>query len=205
MPPQRIQKRKKGGIRLEFALLGPDKLKVSLSREDLRELGLDYRALDYSDENTRKALVSLLDRGRAEAGFHPRRAKLYIEVFPNEQGGCVIYYTRLAAGELFPGGGYAPGCVPVVFAFADPNTLIAACAAAHPRCGHRILRSALYRLGEEYRLVIWPLDYADNLSVFFLSEYGVKIGAGAVLAAYCEEHGQPLAEENALETLAALG
>ncbi len=189
---------------MEFILVDDDKLKVSLTREDLEELGINYESIDYSDENTRKALVSLLEQGRAQAGFNPRRAKLYIEVFPSQNGGCVIYYTRLQGGEVFAAGRFVPGPAPVVFAFECSEALIRACAGAKLRCVHRILRSSLYLLEKQYRLVIWPLDYSDNLSVLFLSEYGKAVGEGAVLAAFTEEHGKLLVLENAIETLAEL-
>lgn len=189
---------------MEFFLVDPDKLKVSLTRTDLEELGIDYQSLDYSDESTRDALVSLLEKGRALAGFNPRRAKLYIEVFPSRDGGCVIYYTRLQGGEFFSAGRFVPGPAPVVFAFDSPEELIRACAGAKERCIHRILRSRLYLLETQYRLVVWPLDYLDNLSVLFLSEYGRPVGEGAVLAAFIEEHGKLLVWENAIEAMAEL-
>lgn len=87
---------------MEFVLVDSDKLKVSLTQKDLEEMGISYESIDYSDENTRKALVSLLEKGRAQTGFNPRRAKLYIEVFPSQDGGCVIYYTRLQGERFLP-------------------------------------------------------------------------------------------------------
>ncbi len=188
---------------MEFTLIGEDKLKVTLTAADLATLGIDPSALDYSNEVTRAALLGLLERGRETAGFHPRRAKLYIEVYPNDSGGCVIYYTRLAGGELSRRG-FTPGPAPVSFAFGDIHVLLRACAGVYARCGHRILRSALYRLGGEYRLLIWPLDYADNLSVSFLSEYGALLGEGTVLAAFLDEHAELLIDGDAVERLSKL-
>lgn len=184
--------------------MGPDKLKVSLSREELEELGVDYDSLDYQNPATREILLGLLERGRKEAGFSPRRAKLYIEVFPSEGGGCIIYFTRLPNGELMPAGRFVPGAVPAVFAFGDTEVLIQACAGLHELYAHRVLESALYRVGQGYRLVIYPLDYADNLSSSFLGEYGTYVGRGAVLAAYCREHGALLIEKDAVAVLAGL-
>ena len=189
---------------MKFVLVDSDKLKVSLTQKDLEEMGISYESIDYSDENTRKALVSLLEKGRAQTGFNPRRAKLYIEVFPSQDGGCVIYYTRLQGGEVFAAGRFVPGPSPVVFAFDSSEALIQACSGAKRRCIHRILRSRLYLLEKQYRLVIWSLDYSDNVSVLFLSEYGRPVGEGAVLAAFTEEHGKLLICENAIETLAEL-
>ena len=189
---------------MEFSLAGPDKLKVLLSAQDLRELGLDYQSLNYSDEATRKILLDLLSQGRLRAGFLPKRSKLYIEIYPREEGGCVIYYTRLSGGEVCLKGQFMPGPSPVAFAFEDAGALLDACAKTHALYRHRILCSALYLLGREYRLIIYPLDYNDNLSVVFLSEYGKLVGQGGILAAYIEEHGELIHEPNALEVLAEI-
>lgn len=189
---------------MEFRLVDPDKLKVTLTAADLEALGLDYDRLDYSDESTRQLLISLLEKGRAQAGFHPRRAKLYIEAFPSEDGGCVLYYTRLTGGEVFPAGRFAPGPAPVVLAFSDPDILLRACAQTARLYAHRILKSALYKFGSAYRLVVYPLDYTDSRSASFLAEYGEPVGEGSVLAAYVEEHGEALLRSHAIEALAKL-
>ena len=189
---------------MEFSLVNSDKLKVSLTKGDLFALGIDYESLDYSNETTRKALINLLEQGRASAGFQPKKAKLYIEIYPRGEGGCVIYYTRLAGGEVFPTGQFMPGPSPIAFAFDDTHALLTACAKAHALYRHRIFKSSLYAVGGEYRLIIYPLDYNDKLSVSFLSEYGRMVGEGAILAAYIEEHGQLIREANALDAMAAI-
>lgn len=189
---------------MEFSLLGEDRLKVSLSPEELQELGVDYDSLDYQNPATRSILLQLLEQGRRSAGFYPRKAKLYIEVFPREDGGCVIYFTRLSTGELTAAGRFLPGTAPEVYAFADHEVLIRACAGLQERYAHRVLHSALYLLEGGYRLVVHPLDYTDNLSSSFLGEYGRYVGRGAVLTAFCREHGTPLLEEDAIAVLAGL-
>ena len=182
---------------VEFSLVGPDKLKITLAPDDLALLGVDYQSLDYKDEHTRKVLTDLLSKGRA-AGFVPGKAKLYIEIYPHGEGGCVIYYSRLAGGK------FLPGVVPIAFAFEDTGTLLRACALAHSLYRHRILRSSLYTLGQEYRLIVYPLDYNDKLSVSFLREFARPVGEGNVLAAYIEEHGKLIDEGAALDTMARI-
>jgi len=189
---------------MDFSLIGPDKLKVDLSAQDLVRLGVDYEDLDYKDERTRNVLVELMANGREQVGFSPRNSKLYIEIYPRQDGGCVIYYTRLTSGQLDAGGSFLPGPTPIVFEFEDTGTLLNACAKTHALYRHRILRSCLYACGRSYRLIIYPLDYTDSISVSFLREYATLVGEGAVLAAHIEEHWQLLSAENALEQLAAV-
>lgn len=189
---------------MEFSLVSSEKLKVTLSPDDLLRLGLRYEEIDYQDEKTRKALVDLLAEGRASAGFQPRGAKLYIEVFPSAEGGCVICYTRLAGGETFARGRLLAGPPPIVFAFSDPDALLRAGALTARLYRQRILASTLYAFGREYRLIIHPLDIGDHLSASFLGEYGRLVGTGNLLAAYIEEHGKLLRQTDALEALATV-
>ena len=187
---------------MDFSLIGPDKLKVDLTAQDLTELGLCYDELDHKNERTRAVLVELIALGRAAAGFSPQGAKLYIEIYPRQDGGCVIYYTKLSSGQLDSGGSFLPGVAPVVFAFEDPGTLLRAGAQAHALYRHRILKSCLYARARQYRLIIYPLDLGGGVCVSFLREYARLVGEGSVLAAHIEEHWQLLAGENALEQLA---
>ena len=189
---------------MDFSLIGSDKLKVDLTADDLKELEIDYEDLDYKDERTRNVLVDLIVKGRALAGFSPRNAKLYIEIYPREDGGCVIYYTKLAVGQLGAGGSFLPGPTPVVFAFNDTETLLRACQKTHALYRHRILKSCLYAHGRRYRLIIYPLDFASSICVSFLHEYARPVGEGSVLAAHIDEHWQLLCADNALEQLAEI-
>ena len=189
---------------MDFSLIGPDKLKVDLSAGDLAQLGIDYEDLDYKDERTRNILTDLIVQGRADAGFSPHGAKLYIEIYPREDGGCVIYYTRLTNGQLGAGGSFLPGPTPIVFAFEDTETLLLACAKAYALYRHRILKSCLYARAFHYRLIIYPLDFTGSISVSFLREYARLVGEGSVLAAHIEEHWQLLSAGNALEQLAMI-
>jgi len=189
---------------MDFSLAGPDKLKITLTGKELSELGVDWESLDYKNEKNRGALIRLLGEGRAKTGFRPQKAKLYIEIYPCGEGGCVIYYTRLAGGEMLPQGKFLPGPSPIIFAFEDTGVLLKACARTYELYRHRIFKSALYGLGREYRLIIYPLDYNDKRSESFLGEYGRLVGEGIILTAYIEEHGSAVCLENALDILAGI-
>lgn len=173
-----------------------NKLKVTLSAEDMRELALDYTQMDHSDPSTRRALADILDRARNQVQFDPQGARLFIEVLPCDGGGCVVCFTCLHSG-------LGRSCTePVLFEFDDMQTLLDGAAGVYRQYRQRIHRSMLYRMDGKYRLVLYPLDYADRLSVYFLGEYGRKVGEGRLSAAYTDEHGQAVIAEEAIETLA---
>jgi negative regulator of genetic competence, sporulation and motility len=186
---------------LEVQLIHKDKLKITLTADDMLSMGLRYEQMALGDPATRTALRTLLEQARQQTGFHPRGAKLFIEVYSAEGDGCVLYFTLLPPGEK----GREAGAAPVLFQFDDLETVIRGAAAVFQRYGHRIYKSSLYRVAEGYRLVILPLDYADRLSEYFLAEYGQPAGKGALAAARTEEHGKELIRDNAIEVLAGLG
>ena len=187
---------------MEMYLVQEDKLKVVLTKKDVERLGLGRERLDYTNESTRRVLIDMLERGRDEVGFYPRRSKLYIEVYPAEDGGSVLYFTRLHGSATFPMGRLDPGPHPVVFAFGEVEDLITACCKVSRQYGHRIYKSTLYKFGHEHRLIVYPLDYADRLSIRLLSEYGRLVGEGALPASLCEEHGTLITGDNAIDQLA---
>jgi negative regulator of genetic competence, sporulation and motility len=183
----------KAGDIVEITPQSDDKLKISLSRQDMEELGLVYKNMDYSDRATRQALKLLLRRAGEETGFSPLGAKLFIEVYKNEGGGCDIYFTRLPSGKKL---------APALFEFKSADDLIECAKRASALYGHRIFKSSLYRLNGRYRLLVHCLDYSDNLSAYFLSEYGAKLCEDSICAAHTAEHGEELIADSALETLA---
>jgi negative regulator of genetic competence, sporulation and motility len=185
---------------MDFHLIHPSKLKITLTADDMQAMELCYERMELSDPATRKALRLLLEQAGRAVHFQPRGAKLFIEVYSSEGESCVLYFTLLPESDK----GRASGVVPVLFQFDDLETVIQGAAGVLRRYGHRIYQSSLYRVGSEYRLVILPLDYADRLSEYFLAEYGRRIGEGDLAAAFTEEHGKELIKDNAIEVLAAL-
>ena len=178
---------------MEITPLSDDKLKISLGRQDMDDFGLVYKNMDYSDRPTRQALKALLRRAGEETGFSPLGAKLFIEVYKNEGGGCDIYFTRIVSGKKL---------APALFEFKNADDLIECAKRAYELYGHRIYKSSLYRMNGKYRLLVQCLDYSDNLSAYFLAEYGAKVCEDAICAAYTAEHGEELIADTALETLA---
>ena len=190
------------------------RLKAILSPEDMDSFGVTYSQMDYGDVKTRRLLAWVLESARRQTGFRcPESTRLLIELFPvlkgglgglGGLGGCVIVFTILEqmgterpaqrAEEVF------------VFAFSPLEPLGQAAAALAGRSFPRGCRCALYRLGEEYRIVCHlprPLrDLNEHPCRRELLRRGRCAGTGELAEAYCEEHGTLLAPQNALEKLA---
>ncbi len=192
----------KAVVPMNFKVISEHKLKVILTKEELLRFDLTYEDLDYQAEHTKKLLSDILLRARSLSGFDPTDAKLFIEVYPDSLGGCVFYFTALPDT---PPDDLNEKVVPrpAVFFFEELDVLIEACTKLFRLYCHRIYKSSVYRMGKGYRLVVYPLDNADSVTVAFLQEYGRLLGEGPLQAAYTEEHGKPIIEGNAIDTISA--
>lgn len=176
--------------------MGKTQMKILLSEAEMKRVGLSLEG-DPSGAHTRALLLSLLEETREESGFEYYGHRLLIELYPQEGGGCAIYYKiagsmteRLSKPALYG---------PVLFTFTDVDILIEAACRLFYRYCHRIYKSSLYRLGNSYRLIVYPLDRVDSVTVSFLSEFAEKSGEGCIAAALVEEHGTPIVLENAID------
>jgi len=179
-------------------LLERDRLKIRLDKNEAREHGLDAKCIHRPGAEIRAALVSLLQKACAETGFRIGREKLFAQVLPSENGGCVVYFTVMR-GLCFSSGGF--DIEPVVYAFGSALGIVRAARVLYRNCGQRIYKSSLYTAGGEYWLVVRAFDYDDRKSTRFLEEYARKIGSGEVLAAYMDEHCELLIGDNAIDVI----
>lgn len=187
---------------MEMRQLDAHRLQILLTREDLSERDLCYDALDSGDPQTRGLFLSLLETARQRANFTPRE-KVFIEAYPDGADGCIVYLSDRAPRTAQRWRVRRPARVPVIYRFADVDELIQGSVKLFRRCSHRIQKSALYRAGREWRLVIYPLDTTERMTLSFLDEYADRCGEGALAAAWLDEHGELLVARDAVDLLSA--
>lgn len=81
---------------MELLPIGEDKLKVTLSPQDMENYRLRADA-DWDDTGTRKALWSILDEAKKRCGFDAARERVLVQIFPSLAGGCEMFVTRVGA------------------------------------------------------------------------------------------------------------
>ena len=175
--------------------LSPDKVRITLTQEELAAYEIDWDAVGPEDEPTRELLLQLLDCAWQSAGFCPDEGQVYIEALPTDSG-CVIILSKARSTDTLES-----ICSPVIFRFDRAEDLLDGAQQLFGHYSHRIFRSALYQSGNSFLLMIRPLDQTSRESVLLLSEYGTLAAQGELAAAVIREHAKPLMEENALEQL----
>jgi len=88
---------------MELTLINENKLKITLSAEDMERLGITCEGLDYENTGTRRVFWELLDKARRQTGFDAASEKIFVQVYPDKAGGCHMYVTKLGSAGHDPG------------------------------------------------------------------------------------------------------
>lgn len=161
---------------------------------------INYERLDRKNPETKRLLIELLEAVRDEKNIDLCSEKLYVEAFPQNDGGCLLYISILNDRlkpkiELFS---------ELVCEIEDINTLISLCARIYKNYSYLIRTSELYFDGKVYRLIINTFPKADSKINNLLNEYGSLVGKGEILSSSTREHFDQVVEKDAIEKLSQL-
>lgn len=84
---------------MELIMITDEKLKIILTNDDMTEMNISPKELDYSKVSTKHILWNLLDKAQKETGFNADKSKLYVQVFPSRDGGCEMFVTKYSDNE----------------------------------------------------------------------------------------------------------
>lgn len=184
-------------------LLPNGSLKIYLTNEDLQEWGLCFDSLNIHSASTKAILAALLASAKQDMGFDSEH--LLVEALPLEEG-CLLLFTPMLDTaprklRLRRAGN------PLVYHLEDAESLLALaegwCRFYPPEAplGSPFGASSLYRFGDGYRLVLYPLSPLRKGAQQLLSELGTFVGEGETAVAFAAEHGAPMLIGNALQEL----
>ena len=190
---------------MELLRIGDNKLKVTLTGEDMERFCIATDTMDYDTTETRRAFWQILDEAKHQTGFDAGSGRIFVQVYASRAGGCEMYVTL--EGESEPTAEAAAPRREGIYVFSGLTYLLDVCAAL-TELGYREESSA-YVADGEYYLVIRERECFGGLGSRAVSEYGFieEYGArllGGVRLAYLRERGTPIVESEAVETLGAL-
>ena len=87
---------------MEISLTDGEGLRISLTPFDMIHYELTNDSIDYGDTRTRRVLWEIFDKAKEQTGFDAANGKIKISVYPQKNGGCLIFITRPDSG----GGAY---------------------------------------------------------------------------------------------------
>lgn len=183
---------------MKIECIGQNSIKATLTRTDMERYHITYEELNSQNRATRNLILSILTRAKLQTGFDASSGKLLVEVYPEEDGGCVFSFSILESskeiGEENP---------PLVFSFDGIDSLFSCCQRIKRELFSSIQASCLYRTQNSYVLMVFPKNGASRTLSQLLLEYAKPLRSGKYTKAYYEEHAKPLIEQQAVSFLAA--
>lgn len=162
----------------------PERLRIELDPADMSDLNVTVEELDYGSGKTRRILNELLARVGAQELLTSDTGRRLIEVFPADNGGCVIYFTALRKGNASRP--RRSRGLPAVWELQDADSLLAAAAALQDLGPQGPVR--LYQMEKGYRLVL-PLQ--SRQQELLLSEFALPV-LNSAASSWTAEHGRLL-------------
>lgn len=87
---------------MDYLRIGDNKLKITLTEEELLFYGMDLSALSYSSTETRRAFWAILDDAKHATGFDAAASKVSVQVYASRTGGCEMYIIGAESEQSSP-------------------------------------------------------------------------------------------------------
>lgn len=189
---------------MELLKIDNDKLKITLTKEDMEKYALDFDKFSYDNTETRRAFWTILDDAKHETGFDAAVDTVSVQVYGSGSGGCEMYVTRLSEREKET----TDICLPVlprsmgqsIYGFHRIEDLLSACRLLDSLCFSGSSSAFFDQSG--YYLQISDNGYGRLKKSDLLSEFGMALEPG--FSGYISEHGIPLCRGHAVSLLSAL-
>jgi negative regulator of genetic competence, sporulation and motility len=192
----------KNGDFLKIEQLDEKTVRILLSAADMEQLDLTYEEMDYNNTVTKRAVFIILQRIKAQTGLTFDNHRLFIEAFPDSNGGCILYLNLIDDAQRQHGQKERYSFdTPLIFGFESLDSLVAVSKRILNEFNHLVIKTELYLYGNDYRLLLYTYCRMEERIIHLLREYGTFLGKGSVFCAFIKEHAKPILSENAIETV----
>ncbi len=204
---------------MKIEKINENKIKVTISSNDLEERNIDLNALNYNSPAAQELFWDMMEQAEVEFGFNASDSQLCIEAVPDSREGFIITITKLdEEGDFESIQKYIKNrfrksdlkikrktrkiCSAImIYSF---NSFDDICALSDNVESLYSGDSTLYRLKNVYYLVLTKNSFSSpDIKRFeaVLSEFGRKVSNVGFYEGYLNEHGTKIIEYNAFETI----
>lgn len=206
-------------IIMKIERIGENKIKITVSIEDLNERNIALEALNYNSREAQELFWDMMKKAEMEFGFSTSDAQLCIEAVPDALEGFVITITKIEdeVDEAFESiqkyirNKYRKSDLKskkrlkkvssplLIYSFASADDLKSLC--------QRIFsaytaESTLYKYANVYYLVLSKTGWNDAYAIdSLLQEYGKKVHYPSFYEGLLEEYGKKIVDQNALNII----
>ena len=137
---------------LRIIRISDNTIKIVLTKNDLIMLEIDFSKCDRNSPEAKK-LVDILLNLLKKSGFYDIGNKIYVEIFEEFTGGCVVYITKKDSHKK-ANGSNPEAHFYIIFQTSSIKELISLCSKLKNEIGKSIKSSVLYYSDNIYRLLI---------------------------------------------------
>ncbi|MBR5090766.1 MAG: adaptor protein MecA [Ruminiclostridium sp.] len=185
---------------MHYDTLSRNTVKITLTRKDMKDYSLRSENIRSHSAESKRSLTGFLKKFRSEISLFPGHSaeRLFLEAFPSDDGGCVLYVSTLGTEPLPPS---APERKTAELMCRTDTLDDAARLCRSVRS--KVRRSALYTLDGSYCLIIKVSDSDSDRLTHTIEEFG-GLSDDPVDIAYITEHGTPVCAANAVRIMSEL-
>lgn len=204
---------------MKIEKISENKIKVTISPDDLEERNIDLSSLNYNSPATQELFGDLMEKAELEFGFNAADSQLCIEAVTDSREGFIITITKLDEDgdfesiQNFIKNRFRKSDLKVkrknrkicsaimIYSFNNFDDICALCDKVDSLYSGD---STLYKLKEVYYLLLTKNSFnsADVKRLeAILSEYGRKISNVGFYEGYLNEHGTKIIEYNAFDII----
>ncbi len=75
--------------------MGENEIRIHLTEKDLNDYEITPKEFDYDSTKGRRVIWELFDRAKEETGFDAAKDRVYIQLYPKNDGSIELFVTKL--------------------------------------------------------------------------------------------------------------
>lgn len=181
-------------------IISSSTIKISLDENDMSLYDISFEKLDRASPKTKRLIIDLIQNIRDETSIDLSSEKLFVEAFPKDDGGCLLYLSMLNS-NLKPSTDNSSLYSSVICILESPDQLIEISAQIFNIYNHILHNSELYFFDDKYFLILHTFKKADKKLKSFLNEFCEVVGSGEICCSIVREYNICIFPINAIEEI----
>lgn len=175
-------------------------IKIILDEKDMSSYDISFDKLDRSNPETKRLLVDLIESIKDEKNIDLSSERLFVEAFPKEDGGCLLYLSMLNNNiKVTPEKSSLYNSI--ICKIDSPDILIKLSSKIYILFNHILHNSELYYHDGTYQLILHIFKRADKKLKTLINEFCEISGSGEIDASAIREHYTCIFPINAIEEI----
>lgn len=181
-------------------IISSNTIKIILNENDMSLYDISFDKLDRSNPETKRLLIDLIDSVRVEKNIDLSSERLFVEAFPKDDGGCLLYLSILNSNvKVTPEKSSLYNTL--ICKIDSPEVLLAVTSKVYEMFNHILHNSELYYCDGTYQLILHIFKRADKKLKTFLGEFCQVSSNGEIEASAIREHYTCIFPINAIEEI----